>query len=119
MHLRHNLVEVRPSTREAVFQHLDTGEEVVESYDLLHVTPPMATPDCLAECGDLVDEGGFLSVDKETLQHTKYCILVPIFSLLLLDIPLLLLILLVYPILFKLLFVLLLLLTFSLHINKH
>ena len=28
MNLRHNLIEVKPETKEAVFQHLDTQETV-------------------------------------------------------------------------------------------
>lgn len=72
VNLRHHLVEVRPETREAVFQHLDTQEMVTAPYDLLHITPPMSTPDPLLTNPALVDAGGFLSVDKETLQHTKF-----------------------------------------------
>merc|ERR1712183_741692 len=41
-------------------------------YEMLHITPPMSTPDCLNSNSDLVDAGGFLSVDRNTLQHTKY-----------------------------------------------
>ncbi|MCV4698458.1 hypothetical protein OFB92_35640, partial [Escherichia coli] len=40
-----NLTEIRPNSKEAVFQNLDTGDEVIEHYDLLHVTPPMSSPD--------------------------------------------------------------------------
>lgn len=41
-------------------------------YDLLHVTPPMKTPDFLSTNKDIVDKTGYLDVDKFTLQHTKY-----------------------------------------------
>ena len=40
-------------------------------YDLLHVTPPMSTPDALASNASLADAAGFLDVNKETLQHNK------------------------------------------------
>ena len=86
MNLRHNLIEVKPETKEAVFQHLDTQETVKQlpnkpvvkttikvtvPYDLLHVTPPMSTPEPLASNASLADAAGFLDVNKETLQHNK------------------------------------------------
>lgn len=40
-------------------------------YSLLHVTPPMSTPRELWK-SPLVDQANFVSVDKDTLQHTKY-----------------------------------------------
>merc|ERR1712029_244408 len=40
--------------------------------DMIHITPPMATPEVLSSNKDLSDASGFLSVNKETLQHTKY-----------------------------------------------
>src|SRR5574341_873685 len=39
---RQNLTEIRPATKEAVFEHLDTNEVTVQPYDLIHVTPPMS-----------------------------------------------------------------------------
>jgi len=72
VNLRHNLIEVKPESKEAVFQHLDTQETVTVPYDLLHVTPPMSTPDPLATNASLADAAGFLDVNKETLQHNKF-----------------------------------------------
>jgi len=72
INLRHNLVEVDPDKKEAIFQHLDTNEKVHQHYDMLHVTPPMNTPPVLGENKNLSNEGGFLDVNKETLQHSKY-----------------------------------------------
>ena len=41
-------------------------------YDFLHITPPMSTPDPL-KSSPLVDPAtGFVTVTRETLQHTKY-----------------------------------------------
>jgi len=68
---RHNLVEIRPAAKEAVFQHLDTGEEVVMGYDMIHVTPPMGPPQFVAE-SPLADAQGWLDVDKHTLQHVRF-----------------------------------------------
>merc|ERR1719341_1153684 len=72
VHLRQHLVEIKPASKEAVFENLDTNEQTTVPYDMIHITPPMGTPPALNSNADLVDAGGFLSVDKETLQHTKY-----------------------------------------------
>ncbi|XP_033725410.1 sulfide:quinone oxidoreductase, mitochondrial-like [Pecten maximus] len=69
---KRNLVEVRASEREAVFENLDNpGEMEVFKYDMLHVTPPMSTPDEL-RTSDIVNEAGFVDVNKETLQHNSF-----------------------------------------------
>ena len=68
---RHNLVEVRSATREAIFEQLDTGETVVIPYDLLHVTPPMSAPDFVKE-SPLAADRGWLELDKHTLQHPRW-----------------------------------------------
>jgi len=66
-----NLIEIRPDSKEAVFQHMDSGEEVVMHYDMIHVTPPMSAPNFVAQ-SPLAGEGGWVDVDKFTLQHTRY-----------------------------------------------
>lgn len=46
-----------------------------EDYDFLHVVPPMYAPDAVLNSPLVVPEGkqkGWLAVDKETLQHTRY-----------------------------------------------
>ncbi|HEY7269588.1 MAG TPA: FAD/NAD(P)-binding oxidoreductase [Dehalococcoidia bacterium] len=68
---RRDLVEVRSATREAVFLDLDSGETVVQPYDLLHVTPPMSAPDFI-KASPLANEAGWVDVDKNTLQHVRY-----------------------------------------------
>ena len=40
-------------------------------FDFLHIAPPQAAPKFIRE-STLANEGGWLSVDKHTLQHTKY-----------------------------------------------
>ncbi|XP_071518937.1 sulfide:quinone oxidoreductase, mitochondrial isoform X2 [Panulirus ornatus] len=73
VNLRHNLIEVKPESKEAVFQNLDKPEELKTiKYKMLHVTPPMGAPDPLRSCGSLVDSAGFLNVNKNTLQHVDY-----------------------------------------------
>jgi sulfide:quinone oxidoreductase len=69
--LKHNLVEIRPESREAVFRNLDTDEELVQKYDLIHVTPPMGAPDFVKN-SPLADAAGWVDVDKFTLRHTRY-----------------------------------------------
>jgi sulfide:quinone oxidoreductase len=69
----HVLTAVRPETKEAVFQ-VSEGEsrrEEVISYNLLHVTPPMAAPDVVAE-SPLANAAGFVEVDQFSLQHVRF-----------------------------------------------
>ncbi|XP_072931696.1 sulfide:quinone oxidoreductase, mitochondrial [Epargyreus clarus] len=67
------LRSIEPLSREAVFYNADDPtKEMTFKYDMLHVTPPMSTPDFLQKSAELVDAGGYLTVDKYTLQHTKY-----------------------------------------------
>lgn len=68
---RTHLVEIRPDTKEAVLANLDTKEETVVKYDLLHVTPPQSAPDFVRN-SPLANADGWVDVDKNTLQHTKY-----------------------------------------------
>jgi len=68
---QHNLIEVRPRTREAVFLRLDNQQEVVLRYDLLHVSPPQGAPDFVKQ-SPLAAATGFVEVDKFTLRHAKY-----------------------------------------------
>jgi sulfide:quinone oxidoreductase len=73
---RHELVEVRAATREAVFVvHDDDGDrrETVP-YDFLHVVPRQSAPDFLKD-GPLAvarEPDGLVDVDAATLQHRRY-----------------------------------------------
>lgn len=70
----HNLIAVRPASREAVFLRSEPGaapEEVVMTYDLLHVTPPMSAPDFVKR-SPLADGAGWVEVDKHSLQHRRF-----------------------------------------------
>uniref|UniRef100_A0A8C0UPE9 Sulfide:quinone oxidoreductase, mitochondrial n=1 Tax=Cyanistes caeruleus TaxID=156563 RepID=A0A8C0UPE9_CYACU len=69
---KQNLIEVRADKQEAVFENLDKpGVTEVYQYEMLHVTPPMGPPAVLVN-SPVSDEGGWVDVDKETLQHKKY-----------------------------------------------
>ncbi|KAK3597937.1 hypothetical protein CHS0354_042282 [Potamilus streckersoni] len=73
LNLKRSLIEIRPNKKEAIFQKLDEeGKTETYKYDFIHVTPPMSAPDVLIKCTNLTDPTGFLSVNKNTLQHTKY-----------------------------------------------
>lgn len=39
---------------------------------MLHVTPPMATPETLSKNKDLTNEAGFVEVNKDTMQHVRF-----------------------------------------------
>ena len=66
-----DLVELNPDKKEAVFKHMSTGAETVEKYDMIHVTPPMSVPDFIKD-SKLASAGGWVEVNKETTQHTRY-----------------------------------------------
>jgi sulfide:quinone oxidoreductase len=68
---RHNLVALRPEAKEAVFKNLDTGEETVMRYDMIHVTPPQSSPDFVKN-SPLANKDGWVEVDKLTLQHVRF-----------------------------------------------
>ena len=71
LRFRHDLKEVRAASKEAVFQHLDTGETVLLPYDMIHVTPPMSSPDFIKQSAR-ANADGWVEVDKATLQHVRF-----------------------------------------------
>ncbi len=72
-HFERNLIEVRPSSREAVFESIkeQKEEELVLKYDVLHVTPPQCAPDFIRR-SPLADADGWVDVDMYTTQHNTY-----------------------------------------------
>ena len=68
---KNNLVAIRAQSREAVFRHVETGDETVLRYDMIHVTPPQSAPDFVKR-SPLADSAGWVAVDKHTLQHVRY-----------------------------------------------
>lgn len=75
--LKHNLVELLPEQKEAIFEHLDTKERITIPFDMIHVTPPMSAPDII-KASPLANETGWMDVDKYTLQHPKFPNVFPI-----------------------------------------
>lgn len=95
VNLKTNLVEVLPDKNIAVFANVENPSERhnVEvsrissvfylsaskiilnffcQYSILHATPPQSAVSVLLEAKDLVNEAGFVNVDKHTLQHIKF-----------------------------------------------
>jgi sulfide:quinone oxidoreductase len=75
--IKHNLVEIKPEQKEAIFELLDTKERVTIPFDMIHVTPPMSAPD-LIKSSILANATGWVDVDKYTLQHPKFLNVFPI-----------------------------------------
>lgn len=68
---RLNLIKVDGIKKIATFKHEDSGEIIEKEFSLLHVAPPMSSPDFI-KSSDLSGDGGWVDVDKHTLQHPKY-----------------------------------------------
>lgn len=72
----HELVEIRPDRKEAIFQIKGQPDDtrVTIPYDIFHVVPPQSAPDFIANSplADKSKPGGWVKVDKFTLQHPDY-----------------------------------------------
>ena len=69
LRLGSNLVAVDGPGRKATFKGAD-GDATIE-FDMLHVTPPQKAVQVVADSA-LADAAGYVEVDQETLQHTRY-----------------------------------------------
>lgn len=71
-----HLVEVKGDENRAVFESVERpGERTEMEYALLHVTPPQEVPPVLRQNvgkDGLVNAGGFVDVDEQTLRHRRY-----------------------------------------------
>lgn len=70
-HFKHSLKEIRIDSREAIFDDLANSKEVVQPFDLLHVTPPMSAPDFIKK-SPVAASTGWVEVDKHTCRHIRY-----------------------------------------------
>lgn len=71
---RQELIAIDPLKKIAKLRHMD-GKITEESYDFLHITPPMKPPNVLATSPLAIKEGkhkGYLDIDKKTLRHKRY-----------------------------------------------
>ncbi len=74
LNLESKLIAVDGATRIAIFERKNTQgavEQIQREFDMLHAVPPQTAPDFVAK-SPLAGETGFISVDQDTLQHTKY-----------------------------------------------
>ncbi|WP_435007943.1 FAD/NAD(P)-binding oxidoreductase [Tundrisphaera lichenicola] len=70
-HFEHDLIAIRPGSKEAVFRRKGPGDEVTIPYDMIHVTPPMSAPDFIKQ-SPLADSTGWVELDRDTLRHSRY-----------------------------------------------
>jgi eukaryotic sulfide quinone oxidoreductase len=68
---RHQLMSLDVDKKVATFQNLDSKTLVEHPYDFIHVTPHMSAPDFIKK-SPLADEGGWVAVNKNTMQSTKF-----------------------------------------------
>lgn len=88
----HDLIAIDAAAKKATFLHkyqvqgeydkdleeydmIDKEEEVVMEYDFIHISPPTAAVDAVANSPLAWQKGtakGWLEVDRETLQHRRY-----------------------------------------------
>jgi len=73
VNFKHKLVEVRGKDRIAVFEDIDNNNTKKEvQFDILHAVPPNGPPQVLKNTKNLVDAGGFIEVDPNTLRSKKF-----------------------------------------------
>ncbi|ENV49584.1 Oxidoreductase (flavoprotein) [Acinetobacter junii CIP 107470 = MTCC 11364] len=73
LHFNHQLVKVDGANKRAWFK-VTQGEStslLETDFDMIHVVPPQQAPDFI-RASNLVDAAGWVSVDQNTLQHSKY-----------------------------------------------
>ncbi|WP_298585202.1 FAD/NAD(P)-binding oxidoreductase [uncultured Kocuria sp.] len=68
------MTEVDPVAQEVVITDHAAGTQETLHYDMLHTAPPQSAPDWLkaTSLADPENPGGYVEVDKHTLQHTRY-----------------------------------------------
>lgn len=74
LHFNQTLVAVDGPAKTAVFEVKDSNGKTTrrtEKFDMLHVCPPQTSLDFVAQ-SPLANDQGWVDVDGETLQHTKY-----------------------------------------------
>ncbi|MCB0524751.1 MAG: FAD/NAD(P)-binding oxidoreductase [Saprospiraceae bacterium] len=74
LNFMYNLTEIDGPNKTAKFVGIGDGnkDEVKEvKFDMIHVTPPQSAPDFIKN-SPLANAGGWVDVDKGTLQHPKY-----------------------------------------------
>lgn len=75
VNFRTTLTAVDHTKKTATIKYLDdpNGKTETRNYDFLHVAPPMSAPGVLKNStSPIVDESGFLNVNKNTMQHNTF-----------------------------------------------
>ena len=67
-------VEINSAERQVVVADNAAGTKETLTYDFMHVVPPQSAPDWLkaTPLSDPDNAGGYVQVDKFTMQHTRY-----------------------------------------------
>lgn len=76
-HFLHNLVEIKAQEKIAIFDVYKDGkvvDQVQDTYDMIHITPPQSAPDFIKNSPLAVPGNplGWVDVDKFTFQHVRY-----------------------------------------------
>lgn len=68
---QYDLTSIDADKKVATFRHLETDTLEEVPYDMIHVTPPMSSPDFIKN-SPLAAETGWVSVDPKSLRHTAF-----------------------------------------------
>ena len=71
MQFGHELTAIDGPSKKATVLDKATGQATEMGFDMIHVTPPMGPMDVIKN-SPLADDGGWLAVDKYTMQSTKF-----------------------------------------------
>jgi len=73
-YFNHNLIAIDGPAKTATFELTDAEgkqQQVVKSFDMIHVTPPQSAPDFIKN-SPLANAAGWVDVNEKTLQHNKF-----------------------------------------------
>jgi sulfide:quinone oxidoreductase len=71
---QHNLVSIDAKARTASFEVVGgdkQGQRIIVPYEMLHVSPPQSPPEEI-KMSPLVNAGGWVEVDQNTMQHVRH-----------------------------------------------
>ena len=74
LNFNENLIAVDGTARKATFRQTNAegaAQEIVREFDMMHVCPPQSALEFVRQ-SPLANEAGWIDVDGETLQHTKF-----------------------------------------------
>ncbi len=74
VYFQHNLIAVDGENKKATFEIVGgdrQGDKITMDFDMLHITPPQSPP-AAVKSSPLANEAGYVDLNQNTLQHTKY-----------------------------------------------